>query len=261
MRIPRKENTGGAKGIHVAPRLPISLIPVEESKSKTDESMKFKLLSVPDKKGSPTFEMVLQPFCTGTPEEYIKTLSALDQVRKGQDLKDAKEKYVVARRFFLGLSLTTFDNASAKASSLPDQSDIGTETEENFKIVLIEVGCSVFSLNAYAVQKQEMRRFMRKTKEITFRSYVEHNLELNKYLQYFPVNPGDAKAAQMPSDDVMDILKFGVPNSCQNCMIELGFDAQALTTSEFIDLCQQISCGESNKEEGLMTQTKQVAGK
>jgi hypothetical protein len=263
MRIPRKTNNGRSPsmGNMVATRPPIPLIPVEELTSKTDEAMKFKLLSVPGKKGSPTFEMVMNPFRSGTPEEYIKTLISLDQVCKGQDLKEAKEKYVMARRVFLGETLTAFNNAAAKVSSLDDQSDLGAESEENYKKVLSEVGRAVFPINAYALQKQAMRRFMRKPKDMNIRSYVERMLELNKYLVYFPVKAGEPAATPMPADDVMDILKFGIPNTWQNRMIELGFDAQASTTGEFIELCMRISYGESTKDDGSMTKTKPSAGK
>jgi hypothetical protein len=65
----------------------------EETTSKIVKTLKFKLLSVPGKKDSPTYEVTVNIFKTGTPEEYIKTLIALDQVCVGQNLKDAKEKY------------------------------------------------------------------------------------------------------------------------------------------------------------------------
>jgi hypothetical protein len=261
MKTPRKNvPTGSSKGNQVATRPPIPLICYEEVKAKTEEAMKFKLLSVPGKRDSPTYEMVLYPFRTGTPEEFIKTLICLDQVCKGQNLRDAKEKFVMARRVFLGETLTAFNNAASKASSLEDESDLGAETEDNYQKVLKEVGRAVFPLNAYAIQKQAMRRFMRKPKEMNVRIYVERMLELNKYLEYFPVKLGDPAASKMPLDDIMDILKFGIPNSWQNRMIELGYDAQASTTSEFIDLCQRISYGESTKEEGSMTKTKPSAG-
>jgi hypothetical protein len=262
MKIPRKNNVVGGSGSNqVASRPPIPLIAAEEGKAKTEETMKFKLLSVPGKKDSPTFEVVVQPFRNGTPEEFIKTLISLDQVCKGQNLREAKEKYVMARRVFLGETLTAFNNATAKVSSLEDKSDVGVESEANFKLVLKEVSKAVFPLNAYALQKQAMRRFMRKPKEMNIRSYVERMLELNKYLVYFPVRTGEPEAVSMPSDDIMDILKFGIPNTWQNRMIELGFDTQASTTSEFIDLCQRISYGESTKEDGSMTKAKQTAGK
>jgi hypothetical protein len=231
----------------VATRPPIPLIPVEETTGKTEESMKFKLLSVTGKKDLPTYEVTVNIFKTGTPEEYIKALIALEQVCIGQNLKDAKEKYSMARCVFKGEALTAFNNAADTASSLDDKSDLGIETDANYKIVLKEVGRAVFPINAYALQKQAMRRFMRKPKTMKVRHYVERMLELNGYLVYFPVKTGEPAATKMPDDDIMDILKFGIPNTWQNKMIELGFDAQASTPSEFIELCQRISYGEASK--------------
>lgn len=263
MKIPRKTVSfvGSGHGKQVATRPAIPLIADEETTAKTVETMKFKLLSVPGKKDSPTYEVTVNVFKTGTPEEYIKTLIALDQVCVGQNLKDAKEKYTMARRVFQGEALTAFNNAAAKMSSREDKSDLGAETEDHFAQVLKEVGKAVFPINAYALQKQAMRRFMRKPKDMSIRSYVERMLELNKYLVYFPVKTGEPAAVPMPMDDIMDILKFGIPNTWQHRMIELGFDAQASTPSEFIELCQRISYGETSKEDGSTTKTKPSAGK
>jgi hypothetical protein len=63
-------------------------------------------------------------FKTGTPEEYIKTLIALDQVCVGQNLKHAKERYTIAHRVFQGEALTTFNNAAAKMTSREDNSGL-----------------------------------------------------------------------------------------------------------------------------------------
>ena len=168
MVVPRKKVSfsGSMHSNQVATRPPIPLIPVEEATAKTVDTMKFKLLSVPGKKDSPTYEVVVNIFKTGTPEEYIKTLIALDQVCTGQNLRDAKEKYTMARRVFYGEALTAFNNAAAKMSSREDESDMGAETEEHFAKTLKEVGKAVFPINAYALQKQAMRRFMRKPKDM-----------------------------------------------------------------------------------------------
>jgi hypothetical protein len=77
--------------------------------------MMFKRLAMPGKKDSPTHEVTLNIFKTGTPEEYIKTLIVLDQVCIGQNLKDAEEKYTMAHRVFEEAALTAFNNAAKKS--------------------------------------------------------------------------------------------------------------------------------------------------
>jgi hypothetical protein len=68
-------------------------------------------------------------------------------------------------------------------------------------------------------------------------------MELNKDLVYFPVKAGDLAATPMPMDDVMDILKFGIPNTWQHCMIDLGFDAQASTPLNSLNYVKEIHMG------------------
>jgi hypothetical protein len=151
-------------------------------------------------------------------------LIALDQACIEHNLKDAKESYTIARRVFQGEALTAFNNAAAKMSSLADESDIGTETEAHYAKTLKEIGKAAFPLNAYPLQKQAMHRFMRKSKEMKIRIYVERMMELNKYLVYFTLKAGDLATAPMPMDDVINILKFGIPNTWQHCMYKLGFE-------------------------------------
>ena len=238
---------------------PIPLMRSEESKKNAEDTLKFKLLSIPTKKESPTYEMVVNLFRTGTPEEYIKAVIAIDKVCKGQGISAAKEKYVMARRIFMGEALTAFNNAAENASSLPDGSDKGHESLENFELIIKKVASAVFPLRAYSIQKQAMRRYMRKPQGMKIRDYVDRLLEINNYLKYFPTKTGENPATVLPEDEIMDILTYGIPNTWQKKIVELNFDTQASTPNEFIELCERISYGESTND-GLIVKTKQNAG-
>ena len=227
----------------------IPLTRPEESKVKPEDMLKFKLLSNPTDKDGPTYEMQVKIFKSGTPEEYIKTLIALKKVLKGQNITTGQAQYAMARRLFNGEALTSFNNASAK---------VGTETVQNLEIVLKKVAGSVFPLRAYAMQKQAMRRFMRKPRESTIREYVDRILELNDYLVYFPTKDGEADATKLPDEEILDILVFGIPNTWQKKMVELGFDSLSHTPNEFIEVCERISFGETT-ETGQTVKAKQNA--
>jgi hypothetical protein len=135
-----------AGGNHVMTVPPIALTRPEESKNSAEETLKFKLFSDLSKKTtSPTYEMVVNQFRAGTPEEYIKTIIAIDQVCKGQGIdKDPTQKYVMARQILMGESLTSFNNAAADVYSKTDTSDKGTETLDNYEKVILKVAASVF---------------------------------------------------------------------------------------------------------------------
>jgi hypothetical protein len=64
---------------------PIPLTRPEEDKKSPKDTLKFKLLSTPLKPNdSPRYEVVVNVFCNGTPEEYIKAIIVIDKVCKGQ---------------------------------------------------------------------------------------------------------------------------------------------------------------------------------
>jgi hypothetical protein len=158
---------------------PIPLTCTEEDKKSLEKTLKFTLLSTPSKtKDSPTYEVAVNVFCNGTPEEYIKAVMAIDKVCKGKGIdKEAKQKYVMARPILQGESLTSFNNAANDVWSNEDQDglplDQGEETLENFDLVMLKVAGAVFPIISYLTQKQAMRLFMRKPKDMKIREYVD----------------------------------------------------------------------------------------
>jgi hypothetical protein len=67
-----KATNGGNNGI-IKPPIPLTL--PEEDKKSPENTLKFKLLSTPLRpKDSPTYEVVVNAFWNGTPEEYIKAM-------------------------------------------------------------------------------------------------------------------------------------------------------------------------------------------
>ena len=229
---------------------PIPLARAIEEKTKITEPCKFKLWSNPADKDSLTYEVVVKNFKSGTPEEFIQTVIALEKIFKGQDITTGPEQYAMCRKVFHNEALTAFNNAATA---------VGNETIINLKAVFKKVAATVFPIKAYFTQKQAMRRFMRKPKEMKIRDYVDRLMEINSYLPHFPVKDGEEAAKSLPKEEIMDILLFGIPNSWQKKIVELGFDSIAHTPQEFVEVCERISYGESN-DNGQKAKTKQDAG-
>ena len=99
---------------------------------------------------------------------------------------------------------------------------------------------------------------MRKPKDMKIRDYVDRLQEINNYLVYFPVKDGEPPATILPKEEMMDIFLFGIPNSWQKKIVELGFDSLAHTPQEFVEICERISYGEST-DDGQKAKTKQSA--
>ena len=229
---------------------PIPLARPTEEKTKLTETCKFKLWSNPGDKDSLTYEVVAKFFKTGTPEEYIQTVIALERIFKGQDITTGPDQYSMCRKVFQNEALTAFNSAATS---------VGTETVANLKLVFKKAATTVFPLRAYFTQKQAMRRFMRKPKDMKIRDYVDRLQEINNYLVHFPVKDDEPAAASLPKEEMMDIFLFGIPNSWQKKIVELGFDSISHTPQEFVEICERISYGETI-EDGQKAKPKQNAG-
>jgi nitrogen fixation protein len=171
-------------------------------------------------------------------------------VFKGQGIESASDQYSMVRRILKNEALTAFNNAAASSDE---------ESVDNLKLIFKKVAAAVFPLRAYVIQKQAMRRFMRKPRDMRIRDYVDRLMEINNYLVYFPTKDGEEPAVSLPEEDMMDIFYFGIPNDWQRKMVELGFDTLAHKPNEFVELCERISYGETT-DKGQNAKTKQNAG-
>ena len=76
---------------------------------KKDEYITYKLHSIPTVDDSPTYNLTVPYFNTGTTEELFLFLKAVKKVIDGQNLTVATDKYVLMRRCLLGDALAAFN--------------------------------------------------------------------------------------------------------------------------------------------------------
>ena len=113
----------------------------------------YKLRNHPAEEQSPVYELSLHYFCSGTCEEYLLFEKNLNRVTTGQGATSGPNKFLVARRLLEGDALMTFNNA------LP----AGTNgMNATFETCLQARRNSIFPHRAVLMQKQYLRRFVRK---------------------------------------------------------------------------------------------------
>ena len=105
----------------------------------------YKLRNVPTEANSPTYELTVPYFSTGSCEEWLKFRKNFSKVCKGQNVTTGPGKFAVARRLLEGDALTAFENA-ATAEGV-------TETLDNCRRCLNEVASHVFPPTAAQMQK------------------------------------------------------------------------------------------------------------
>jgi len=215
---------------------PIGLDRPEAQELEKGQYQRYKLRNVPDDDNSPTYELTVPYFATGTPEEWLKFRKNLKKVLVGQNVTNGPGRYTVARRLLEGDALARFNHV-AEAN--------GNETVPNFDKCLDEVTAHVFPKRALQTQKRFMRRFLRKPPSLKIREYVARVVEINDMLELFPPSKEGETATKLPSDEILDLLEFGLPNTWQKNMVLQDFDPLAGDTNDFVAFCERMEQFES----------------
>jgi hypothetical protein len=144
-------------------------------------------------------------------------------------------KYALVRRLLIGDALTAFNSAAGAA---------GTETLDHFKTSVQGLVSHVFPNRALVLQKQYMRRYLRKPMEVKFRNFMSRLVEINEYLKLFPPF-GDNQ--NLPMDEILEIAEFASPMKWRKAMNMHGFDATMHTPFEFVEFCERLEIAESGE--------------
>ena len=198
---------------------------------------------------SPTREIQIPYFKTGTPEEFLDFWAKVKEVIMGQNM-DPPAQFGLVRSLLKGDALTVWENRKFFH---------GAETEENFLQTYKDLSAHVFPKRALQVQKRYLRRFIRKPHDMPFRRFAARVNELNEQLKMFPNgvldDNGDAQGfadtQKLADEELLDILEFGLPHYWQKGLIELNIDLLQGTPQqgmrELAAYCERKELTESNQ--------------
>jgi hypothetical protein len=96
---------------------------------------------------------------------------------------------------------------------------------------------------ALEMQKRFMRRKMRKPADMKTRAYVNHLVRIN--MDELPMLPPFDNNQSLSSDEIMDIVLFGIPKSWQSEMTRQGFDPFRKTLNALVDFCERMESAEN----------------
>ena len=158
-----------------------------------------KLQSVPTDPSSQTYELNVGLFRSGTPESFLEFCRDLIKAIDGQNITTGPGKYAMARRLLAGDALAVFNQRAV---------EVGNETGDHFLQVLNRLTSHVFPQRALRMQKRYMRCQMTKPRNMTTREYVVWVNKINSYLDLLTLF---GENQQLPEDEILDLLEFGVP--------------------------------------------------
>ena len=233
-----------------------AIIPFKRADPKPLERGQFhtyKLRTTPADPTSPTYELSIPFFEEGSPEEWILFRRGLTAVLKGQNITSGPPSYAVAKTLLRGDALAVFEQA---------ETTHGTQTMPNYEKCLDDVAEHVFPEKAGQIQKRYMRRNIHFSKEYTVKQWVARVKELNGYLKDFPAHNGTA-TQPLDTDELLDILEYGVPSSWRREFTVQGFDPVDQGIRKFVEFCTRLElCVPSGPEPKVeSSQTAKAAGK
>ena len=210
---------------------PIDLArPSEKINDGNYEFEKIKCRTNPSDPDSTTYEVPLEYFATGTPEEWLLWKAKMFRCLAGQNATNGPTRFTFARRLLKGQALTVFEN----------EIGTGAETVASFKESLKAVTTDIFPKKALVTQLRHMRRFLRKPYTMSVRDYVARVVEINSYLTEFPPINATTPSAVLGEAELLDILEFGVPLTWQKTMVLHGFDPSEGTIKQFTEFCERL---------------------
>ena len=162
------------------PRLVMPAIGLERPEDSADAGKfdeKIKCRTNPTDASSTTYEIGMDYFKDGTPEEWLLYKNQLTRCLDSQGATAGPSKFSLARRLLMGRALADFNNSASLRT---------TETREHYLQCIHAVTLGVFPQDALKEQKTWMRRFLKKPADWDIKKYVARVVEINEYLPQFP---------------------------------------------------------------------------
>ena len=229
MRVSSKSSKKSkSKSLEVTPA-----IPLERPEPKEYSSQNFlsnKCYSTPGDANSNTYNVSVQYFEEGTPEEWLQLLAAHKRVCQGQNITNGPGMYNVLSRHLKGAILSKF-NTVAEARR--------TQTVEHLKLIMADLTAHVFPSKSYVIQKRYMKKFIKKPRNMKIRALVSRIQELNNYLPSFPQAVAGTNPTKLPEDEIKEIVYNALPSSWQVAMTTQGFDYPSENIKEIIGFCER----------------------
>jgi hypothetical protein len=248
-RIPKKKSVSSSFLKPVLPLLPEALPKSEENKSS------FISMDLKSKAGgtatSSSYKKYIALFDEGTPQEWIDTQRDILEVWTQNSITSPVDRVAIVKAVLRGESLTTFEAALADNR----KNDDGTELALTMGMVteaLAEVTTTIFPHRALEIQKQWMRKGMKKPFDLTTRLTAAALSRINNCLPLFP--GGDENSKFSPAE-LLEILECSLPYSWRQKFDYDGYiptdgtRAQLILSCEAIERSQEATKVEKNEKQ------------
>ena len=197
-KLNSRPNVAMAVMRHIEGIIPLERLPKKDLKK--GEYVVIKCCSIPGDNNSPTYNLPILYFKSGSPREWLDTMKNLKKTIMGQNVMAGPSKYAMAC-WLLERDALTFFNLKATAH--------GTKTNANFDECLQDVTEHVFLFQVAWQQKCCIRHFLRKPHDMPIRVFMAKLLEQNSQLTEYP-KINRVAPDKISDNEIKEMLKFMV---------------------------------------------------
>ena len=148
------------------------------------------------------YKIYLNPFDTGSMEQWLKFLMKLDLIITGNGLAAGLAKFNLMQLLLKGEALHHFNKAQ----------ELETEINMHHKKCINVVSEHIFPKNALQMQKHYLQK-VRLHGLMTISEYFVHWHQINNYLMLFPLHSGAAQ--KLRDDEIVELIYEQLPNCMQ----------------------------------------------
>jgi len=183
----------------------------------------FKLRTNSNQDHSTTYNLAKPFFSWGSAEElFLFNKNGLCMCQ-GQNNTDGPGQHTLVHHLLQGNALAASNHAALAC---------GNETLPNYHAAMQDLIMHMLPQCTLQMQCWLMRHKLCKTPDMSIQDFMTQLIKMNQYLNEFPLFMADQA---LPKDEILDIAKFGVPNSWQKT-----FDPTVHTIKEFIEFCKRL---------------------
>ena len=233
-KIPKKTS-------FLKPVLP--LVPEEATKTEDDKSntITMELKSQAGKSSGGTYKKHITLFDEGTPQEWIDTQRDIAEVWKQNNITQADDRMAIIKAILRGETLTTFEASIEEQRQDPVNGILAVKMEMVTK-ALAEVSNTIFPHRALEIQKQWMRKHLKKPAELSTYLTSAALSRMNNCLPFFPGGDEDSKFTQV---ELLEILECSLPFAWRQ---KYDYDGYVPTDHNKANLIASCEAIERNKE-------------
>src|SRR5687767_2760744 len=253
-KIPKKKSVSASFLKPVLPLLPEALPKSEENKS---SFITMELKSQAGVAASGTYKKHLALFDEGTPQQWIDTQMDLLEVITQNGIKEPINQLAIVRTVLRGETLTTLDTAVSDKTVDAEGKPVEL-TPAIFKEVMTEVTKTIFPYKALEIQKQWMRKVMRKPAKLSTRMTAAALSKINNYLILFP---GGSEQSKFSPAELLEILECSLPNSWRQKFDYDGYIPSEGTKAQLIMACEAIERSEELSKKDKKRKKKKLQKK